>query len=65
MHFLGEEASCMACALQMVYGRKGKMKEKVILGNDIGKVNNVSLILEDPECQAEGSKIYCLYIQLE
>lgn len=62
MYFLGEEVSCMVCVLQMVYGRKGKMKEKVILGDDIGKVNNVSFILEDFECQVEGFKIYCLYI---
>lgn len=32
---------------------KGKWK-----GSDIGKVNSLSLILEDCECQAEGSKIY-------
>lgn len=55
----------MAQGLQMVYGRKEKMKGKAILRDYIRKVNNVNLILEDLECQAERSKIYCLYIQLE
>ena len=52
MH-LREGTNPMAHGLQVIYGRKGKMKGKVILGDDTGKVNYVSLIFEDCKCQAE------------
>ena len=45
----------MAHELPVIYGRKGKMKGEVILGDDTGKVNCVSLILEDHGCQDERS----------
>lgn len=38
---------------------------EVILGYGIGKVNNTDHIWEVFGCQAKGSKIYYLYIQLE
>lgn len=45
----------MANELPVIYGRKEKMKGEVILGDDTGKVNCVSHILEDHGGQGEGS----------
>lgn len=51
--FLWEGASSTSHSLQMVFGRKGKMEGEVRFGDEIGKVDNVSLILEDLYCQSE------------
>lgn len=65
MHLLWDGAIPVARGPQMIHGRKGNMKVEVILGCDVGRVNNVCLIREILECQAEGSKTDSLYIQLE